>query len=446
MKYIPEALRIDQEKIEHIFSQAIPENIKRGGLLPFPPFSEMELRRKFKTLAAKNRSIDFISFLGGGAYDHYIPCVVDNLSSRTEFLTSYTQYQPEIMQGMLEALFGFQTMLSELLQMEVVNSSMYDAASALAEAILMAVRITGKRKALLSDGIHPFYKKVVETYVTRGAELEVEYLSLNQDGKTDLTSLNAMPEKNDIACIVIQNPNFFGVIEESQDTAVKTHSVNSLFVMSCYPIALAILKTPGELDADIAVGELQSLGIPLSFGGPYAGFFAAKKRYVRQMPGRLVGETVDADGNKAYCLTLSTREQHIRRYSATSNICTNQALCALRTAIYLTAMGVGGICEVAIQSSSKAHYLANRINTLDHFKLHFPSQFFNEFLVSTDIPLKGVNEALLKKEVIALFDFDFRFGFPDGTFLIAVTEQKTKQDLDHFFETLQEVDHAHTAL
>lgn len=451
MKYIPESKVNDQAEIEALFDRAIPSSIAkipRGSSMRFTPFSEIELRRHFKKLAAKNNAADFLCFLGGGAYDHYIPSIVDSLSSRSEFMTSYTQYQPELSQGTLQALFEYQTMMSELLRMEVVNTSMYEGASALAEAVLMAVRLkeNKKRRILVSSAINPLYKKVLETYLVRGAGLALEYLPQKEDGRTDMAMVEDLATENDVASVAVQNPNFFGVVEDFQGKADIIHAKGALFVLSVNPISLGIFKSPGELDCDIATGEAQPFGIPLGFGGPYTGFFAVKKMYLRQMPGRLIGETVDQDDKRAYCLTLSTREQHIRRYNATSNICTNQALMSLRAAIYLAAMGERGIREVAVQSTSKAHYLAERINTLEHFRLSFSAQFFNEFLVETDLPVVKVRKHLESRGILVLFGRPRSTPLPPNTFLVAVTEKRSREELDYFITSLKELENANTSV
>lgn len=449
MKYIPRSSKdVSDRELEHMvlgFEQ-------KKELLGFEPFSEMELRRHFRALEMQNKGKDFISFLGAGAYEHYIPAVVDVLSGRSEFLTSYTQYQPELSQGMLQALFEFQTMMCELTGMDVVNSSMYDGASALAEAALMAVRIAAKhivhkgkekRRILVSEALHPFWQKVLETYCKEAQEIEVEYMGATKEGRTNLAKAYATPAENDVACIIIQNPNFYGVIEQPHNLSGILREKNALLVMAVNPLALGILKTPDEYEADIAVGEAQPLGIPLGFGGPYLGFLGTKKEYVRQMPGRVVGETTDGKGVRAYTLTLSTREQHIRREHATSNICTNQALCALRAAIYLATLGKEGIREVAQQNIAKAHYLASRISSLKHFHLAYSGEFFNEFLVETALPTRMVQKSLEKQRFLTLFlENIIPQKSKSNSFLVAVTEQRTKEELDSFLNALEEVEYA----
>ena len=446
MKYIPESSEIHKE-IDTFFSRSIPSSIPEANCGLGNPLSEIELRRYFNTLAQANEGACMLSFLGGGAYDHYIPSIIPVLAARSEFLTSYTQYQPELSQGMLQALFEYQNMIAELLCMDVVNASMYDVASALAEAVLMAMRIHGGKKqhVLLSPYIRRADTRVVATYCGAGAGLLMSFLPRKGDGTTMLDVLEKIPVDNNVACVVFQNPNCFGILENLEGISEILAKRTILFILSTYPLALGIIKTPGELGADIVVGDTQSLGIPLGFGGPYAGIFSAKAEFVRQMPGRLVGETVDAEGRRAYTLTLNSREQHIRRGQATSNICTNQALCALMSAIYLTAMGKEGMREVARQCTAKAHYLAKRILGCRLFGLKFSAPFFNEFLVKTNLPTMGIQEVLEKRGILALFR-NPSCNIPKNTFLVAVTEKRTKEELDFLVETLQEIQDENTAL
>lgn len=446
MKYIPESSESNKEA-DAVFLRAIPPSIPTADCKLGNPMSEIELRRYFGALAEENHGSRMISFLGGGAYDHYIPSTVPVLAGRSEFLTSYTQYQPELSQGMLQALFEFQSMMAHLFCMDVVNASMYDGASALAEAVLMASRIHGEKKkiALVSSCVSDAIKRTIETYCRKGAGLYVVYLPPRGDGATSPGILEYIPVENEIACVVYQNPNRFGILEDIDGISAILEERNILFILSCYPFSLGILKSPGELGADIAVGDAQSLGIPLGFGGPYAGIFSAKEKYVRQMPGRLVGETIDTEGKRAYTLTLGPREQHIRREQATSNICTNQALCALMSAVYLAVMGKNGMREAAGQCAAKAHYLAGRIRGLKHFWLRFPREFFNEFLVETNMPIERVRAGLERKGVLALFQ-NPAVSIPENTFLAAVTEKRTKEECDYFVETLREVENEYDSI
>lgn len=442
MKYIPRESEIKKEEVEKIFEQAVPLEKKINPNLQ--PLSEMELRKFFKDMAGQNKT-DNLCFLGGGAYDHYIPSIVWDLATRREFLTSYTQYQPELSQGFLQALFEYQTMMSEILNMEVVNVSMYDGASALAEAALMAVRIKRgrKRRILVSGAINPLYKKVLDTYLVKAAGLTVEYLPVFSNGTTDFPVICNIPEKNDVACVIAQNPNYFGYIEILHGLADEIHKKDALLVVSVYPTSLGILKTPGEYDADIAVGDLQPFGIPLSFGGPHAGFFSTKKAHVRNLPGRIVGETVDADGKRAYALTLNTREQHIRREKATSNICSNQALCVLASSIYLATVGKNGLIEMANQCLSKAQYFASkvsflRVSSLDNFELYSSAPFFNEVLVKTKLSMVSVKRILDERGIEALLSIDNDY-LPQDTFLVSFTEKRTKEEIDYLLKALKDV-------
>lgn len=441
MKYIPESAGKDTP-IDAIFSSAVPLSIPETHCGLEGPLSEIEIRRYFGALAQENKGSRMLSFLGAGAYDHYIPSIVPVLAGRSEFLTSYTQYQPELSQGMLQALFEFQSMAADLFSMDVVNSSMYDGASAFAEAVLMASRIQGGKKkiVLVSSCVSNSFKRTLETYCRKGAGLNVLYLPPRGDGTTSPGILEYIQDENEIACAAYQSPNCFGVLEDLNGVSAILEKRNILFILSTYPLALGVIKTPGEWGADIAVGDAQSLGIPLGYGGPYAGIFSAKEKFMRSMPGRLIGETIDGAGKRAYTLTLGPREQHIRREQATSNICTNQALCALMSAIYLAAMGREGVREVARQCAAKAHYMSKRVLGCKYFWLRFPTTpFFNEFLVETNIPIVRVQECLEKRGILALFR-NPSCDIPENTFLVAVTEKRTKEECDYFIETLREVE------
>ncbi|OHC02923.1 MAG: glycine dehydrogenase (aminomethyl-transferring), partial [Planctomycetes bacterium RIFCSPLOWO2_12_FULL_40_19] len=303
--------------------------------------SEMELKHSLKSLSDKNASLNkYASYLGAGTYEHFIPCIVDHLSSRGEFYTCYTPYQPEVSQGTLQGIYEFQSMMCELLAMDVANASMYDGASALAEAAMLAIRYKQKKNVLISKTVHPEYREVISTYLQ---ELDVKLIEVEmEDGITSISNLDAMIDNN-TACVLIQTPNFFGCLEETEELAGLTHKNEALFVACVNPMSLGIIKPPGEYGADIAVGDIQALGNYINYGGPHAGFFAVNKEFIRKMPGRLAGATVDTKGRRAFTLTLQTREQHIRRAKATSNICTNQQLLALRTCIYLSTLGKEGM-------------------------------------------------------------------------------------------------------
>jgi len=376
--------------------------------------SEYEALKDVDDLARKN-SAGLPIFLGAGAYDRITPSAVGAITSRGEFLTSYTPYQPEISQGTLQTIFEFQSMISELTGLEVSNASVYDGANAVAEAARLTKR---DPKVAVSKGLNPRYREVIETYRVETVELPFE------DGTTDFSSV---PE--DVSGVFVQSPNFFGIVEDIEAASEAAHGVDALAVAVCDPISLAVLEAPGNLGADVAVGEAQPLGMPLMFGGPYAGYMATKPEFVRQLPGRICGETVDQDGKLAYVLTLRGREQDIRRARANSNICTNQALTALAATIYTALMGPEGLREVAELSISKAHYLAERLQDAG-LKLRYPdSPFLWEFAV--EVPdVRLVNQALLDNGIVGGLDLG------DGAMLVAVTEKRTKEEIDEFVEVV----------
>ena len=407
---------IGVESLDDLFADVSP---KLEGELDLPPvLSEYEALSDVNRLAAKNAAGAPI-FLGAGAYDRIIPSAVGAIISRGEFLTSYTPYQPEISQGVLQTIFEYQSVISELTGLEISNASVYDGASAVAEAALMTARQTKRDpKVAVSAGLNPRYREVIETY-------RVGTVELPQDNGT--TDFSGMPE--DVSGIFVQSPNYYGIVEDVGAAAEAAHEVGALSVAVCDPISLAVLEAPGNLGADVAVGEAQPLGMPLLFGGPYAGYMATRQEFVRQLPGRITGETVDADGRLAYVLTLRGREQDIRRARANSNICTNQALTALAATVYASLMGPEGLREVAELSISKAHYLAERLGEAG-FELRYPeAPFLWEFAV--ELPDVGrANEALLENGVVGGLDLG------DGAMLVAVTEKRTKRDLDAFVEVV----------
>ena len=417
---------------------AIPDKfVLKEQLKLEPAYSEQQISRKVFQLTNTNKCTQSSdSYLGAGVYDHFIPAAVDTIVSRPEFYTAYTPYQAEVSQGTLQFIYEYQTMICELTGMEISNASMYDGATAAAEAILMAVRNTRKNKAIIADTIHPNFKNVISRY-TEGSGIELEFIkSLN--GVIDINDLEAKVN-DDIACVLVQSPNFFGNFEDMFAVEKLTHQTKKgVFIASTDPIALAITNSPAEYNADIVIGEGQALGNNINYGGPLFGFFATKLSMVRMMPGRLVGETLDEEGNKAYCLTLQAREQHIRRVKATSNICSNQSLCTLAATVYMALMGREGIKEVASQSMTKAHYLSQEITKLDGFELAYPDQtFFKEFVIKTPIPAQEIIQKAVKHNIYAGVDMKL-FGY-DNQLMIAVTEKKTKADLDRFVSVLKEV-------
>lgn len=414
------AIGVDQ--VSDLFAD-IP-SAKRISSIGLPQsISELTLKREFQELAGKNVVPgDYAMFLGAGVYNHFIPSAIGPLIARGEFLTSYTPYQPEVSQGTLQATYEFQSLISLLTAMDNCNSGMYDGATALAEAVLMACRVTRRSRVILGDSVPPRHKSVILTY-TKAQGIEVisqERQQIAVDG--------------DIACVVIASPSYFGYLEGDMGELANTvHNSGALLVVSTNVMSLGILKPPGEYGADIVTGECQPLGIPLSFGGPYVGFFASKDQYVRQMPGRIVGKTVDTQGRTGYVLTLQTREQHIRREKATSNICTSEALIALRATIYLALMGRSGFAEVGSQCFHKAHYLASLIESLPGFELPFDGDFFNEFVIRGPVSSAEILKDLEANKIIGGLDIG---DIVSNGILVSVTEMNTKEEIHKFVEVL----------
>jgi glycine dehydrogenase subunit 1 len=409
----------------------IPSEIRKKQTPGLPSAkSEFELKRYFQNLSKKNiSSIEWKTYLGAGCYDHFIPTVVDALSSRGEFATAYTPYQAEISQGTLQAIFEFQSMIANLFEMDVSNASMYDGASASAEAILMALRCKKGKTVYLSKGIHPEYLHVIRSYLS---EIEVDLIEMDVDssGKTVIPNL-----RSDTSCVVLSQPNFFGVVEDL-DKATKTiKGAGALsVVVSTEVMAYGILQPPGRFGVDIVAGEGQSFGNYPSFGGPFVGLLCAKKEYLRNLPGRLVGQTKDSEGNPGYVLTLSTREQHIRRDKATSNICTNHSLCALRTAIYLSTVGHQGLREIALKNFQLSEYLKKKLETISGIQVSYTGTTFNEFVVKLPISSDAFLSKMEDSHVIPGLPLSKWFSERRNEILITVTETKTKEDLDHFVE------------
>ena len=399
--------------------------------------SEYEVMKLLGDLASRNvHSGEAISFLGGGSYDHFVPSIIGEIISRSEYLTAYTPYQPEVAQGTLQAIFEYQSMICALTGMDVANASMYDGASALAEAGLLAVNQKKRNRLVIASTVNPAHRAVVKTYL-QGAD--VELITVPQsDGLTDLKTLSDLVD-SDTAGLLLQTPNFFGCIEDADEMAKIAHDNDALFIVSADPISLGILKKPGESGADIVVGEGQSLGSPTQFGGPYLGIFAAKMELVRRMPGRIAGQTWDVDGKRGFVLTLQTREQHIRRERATSNICTNQGIVMLSAAIYMALMGKEGISKVAELSTRKSHYLAEQINGLKGYELMFSAPFFKEFVVKTPVAPAKLIESLLDEKIFAGIDLSsYDYGL-ENCMLVCVTEKRTKEEMDKFVNSLSNV-------
>lgn len=423
---------------EELFFE-IPEDIRLNTALDVPKaLTEPELNAYFNKLACANTCDDYLSFLGGGAYPHIIPAVVDYLGSRGEFVSPYTPYQAEVSQGTLQAIFEFQTLICQLTGMDIANASLYEGASGAAEAVLMAHRLRKKPKVLLSRMLHPQYKEVIHTY-TKNLGIVVEDVSYSDSGSLDRADLR---EKLDdqTSVVVSQSPNFVGVIEDLAPISALAHEHNALsVVVVTEPVSLGILQSPGKLGADIVTGEGQSFGLPLSFGGPYLGFMACSKEFIRQFPGRIVGQTVDMEGKRGYVLTLSTREQHIRRERATSNICTNQALCALKATIFLEVLGQEGLRELAWSNVQKAHYAAGECIKVEGVSQKFAGAFFSEFVLCFAKPWDEIEAALREKGIVGGLGLGSNFSELENCALFCVTETHSKADIDRLVSGLQEI-------
>ncbi|MCC3144712.1 aminomethyl-transferring glycine dehydrogenase subunit GcvPA [Halanaerobium sp. Z-7514] len=426
---------IGVKAVEELFAM-IPEEISLDCELDVEAgISEMELMDLAKEAAAKNKSLEeMTSFLGAGAYDHYVPSIIDHLISRSEFYTAYTPYQAELSQGTLEAMYEYQSMIAELTGMGIANASMLDGGSAAAEAVTMASRISRKKKVILTETIHPAYKEVIKCY---GKGHQLEFLELKSNSEIMDPAVIKENIDQETGVLVVQYPNFFGSLEKMEEIAkIKKEHKKLIFVVIANPVLLGLLKAPAEFGADIVVGEGQGLGNGLNYGGPYLGFMACKDERImlRQLPGRIVGKTTDVDGKEGFVLTMQTREQHIRREKATSNICTNEALNALMATIYLATMGKKGLAEVAEQSYHKAHYLAEKIDQLADFEVSNKENFFHEFLVKSSKDIKEIKAKLLEEDIIAGYDLD-KAG--KKGLLVCVTEKISKADMDNFVEKLE---------
>jgi glycine dehydrogenase subunit 1 len=418
--------------IEDLF-EAVPASHRFPKLKLPKPLSEMEVAREMQALSEANEhGQDFALFRGAGAYHHFIPSVVNHTLLRGEFFTAYTPYQPEVSQGTLQAIFEYQSMMCALTGMDAANASHYDGATSLAEAVTVALQVVkGKRsKILLSAGIHPQYREVVRTY-HQGRAIQL----VGDDTLRDPSALAEMLDDS-TAMIAVQYPNFFGQIEDLRGLAEKAHKVGALLVVVANPLSLGMLKSPGSLGADIVVGEGQSVGVPLSFGGPYIGYFACKQEYVRRIAGRVVGETVDGDGKRAYVMTLRPREQDIKREKASSNICTNQGLMALAVCVYLSIMGKNGMRHVAELNYHKAHYAADKIDRLDGFKVNRDKPFFNEFMVKTLHSAAKINQALIEEGIVGGYDLGKDYSQLKDHMLFCVTEMNTKDEIDMLVDVL----------
>lgn len=418
------------KSMDDLFAE-IPEQLLFNKEFALPEaMSEAEIRRFFDMLGRRNSNL--VCFAGAGVEDHYSPSVINAIIQRGEFLTAYTPYQPEISQGTLQYIFEYQSMITELTGMDVTNASMYDGTTATAEAMMMTIAAAKKRnKVLVSATINPKVKRVVETYAKyQGVVIETVP---EKDGVTDLAALEALLAGDDVAGVILAQPNFYGIIEDYTGVAEMCHARKTLVVMNANPSSLAVLKTPAEWGADIACGDAQSLGIPMTYGGPYVGYLATTNALVRKLPGRIVGATTDVDGKRAFVLTLQAREQHIRREKANSNICSNQSLMALYVTIYLSLMGHKGLKEVNAASYGGAHYLAAALVATGKCRMAFDKPFMNEFAVKTTIPADTILQALLAQGILG------GVKIADDTLLICVTEQRTKAEIDKFIETVNNI-------
>lgn len=431
---------IGVRKLDDLFAD-VPAAHRFPTLNLPPAFTEMEARMQMEELAGANETAhDLICFLGAGAYYHYIPAVVDSIIRRGEFLTAYTPYQAEISQGTLQAIFEYQTLISNLTGMEVSNASHYDGATAAAEAAVMAYHhFRGKRpRFVLSPSLNPQYRDVIKTYMA-GYD-QVEFAGCDIDPLSDPSELAGCLDGN-TALLIVQYPDFFGRIYDFNALIEKAHQAGALVAVTANPLALGVLKTPGAMGADMVVGEGQPLGIPLSYGGPYLGYFATKKEFVRKIAGRLVGETVDAQGRRGYVLTLTAREQHIRREKATSNICSNQGLMALAATVYMSEVGKSGLKQVANLCYQKAHYAAAQIAKVSGYEVLTGAPFFHEFVVKCPKPVEEINLHLLDHGILGGYDLGKDYPTLAGHMLIAVTEMDSKDDIDALCEVLEEVKH-----
>ncbi len=436
MSYIPNTdedraemlAAIGATSLDDLFAP-IPEPLRLQRPLGIPPrMDQVTLAKHLSKLAAKNLHADaYPCFLGAGIYDHYVPPTVGAITGRSEFYTSYTPYQPEMSQGVLQSIFEFQSLLCLLLGMDVANASMYDGATALAEAALMAGDLTGRKKVVVLASVHPTYREVLDTYL-RHLDMKAEVVTeIGEGGVGD-----------DVAAILVQQPNFFGCLEDAARLSQAAHAAGALLVACVDPISLGLLTPPGEYDADIVVGEGQGLGCPMGYGGPLLGFFACKNKYVRRLPGRIVGETTDGDGKRAFVMTLRTREQDIRRERATSNICTNEALYALAATVYMATMGKQGLRQVADLCLQKSHYAASEIAGLPGYALVFPdAPFFKEFVVRTPISPELINVRLLDQGIVGGLPLGPLYPEMDNALLLCVTEQRTKDEIDALVGVLE---------
>jgi len=419
---------------DDLFADILPGQRPKSFDLPSGR-SEYEVTEKLCALAQKNLS-GLKLFVGGGYYDHFVPAAVSSLISRGEFLTAYTPYQPECSQGTLQTLFEFQSAICTLTGMEVSNASLYDGGTALYEAAMMAVRITGRDKIIMGGGVSPIYRKIIQSYTTN-LDLRFETTPVVH-GHSDRDEIKKLLDKK-TAAVILQNPNFFGAVDDHSDIVNMAHELGVLVIESVYPLSLGLIKTPGEMGVDIVTGEGQSLGLPLSFGGPYLGFMAVRQKYIRKMPGRIVGQTLDAQGRRCFVNTLQAREQHIRREKATSNICTNVALCAVQALMYLTLLGREGLKDIAQLNLDKAEFMRQTLEGIDGVEVKRSSPTFNEFTVCLPADAGRVVEAMIAKGIAAGFPLGRYYEGMENHMIVAVTEKRTKEDILEYAKSLKEV-------
>ena len=421
--------------VDHLFTD-IPEKVKFQGEMDLPPpLWEVEAEAHLSALAARNYHLkEYPCFLGAGVYDHFSPAVVKPVLSRSEFYTSYTPYQAEVSQGVLQSIFEYQTMICQLTGMEAANASMYDGATAVAEAAVMSCRITHRDKVLVSRSVHPAYRQVLQTYFD-ARDLQIEEIPMKQ-GHLDLEEAEARIDQ-ETAALIVQNPNFLGRLEDYPGLAELIHGRGGLLIATVDPISLPLVKAPAEYGADLVAGEGQSLGNPPAYGGPLLGFFAAREKYIRRMPGRISGQTVDSEGNRGFVMTMQTREQHIRRGRATSNICTNQALNALAAAVYLAALGPQGLKEVAYLCFQKAAYAREKLTALTGYQLACPGNFFKEFPVTVPGAPQEINRRLLQKGIIGGLELSGFYPELENSLLFCVTEKRTRGEIDELVRQLE---------
>ncbi|SMQ82826.1 glycine dehydrogenase (decarboxylating) alpha subunit [Bacillus sp. OV166] len=424
---------IGVSSIDELFSD-IPEKVRFKGEYNIKAAkSETDLMKELFKMASRNADLKRnVSFIGAGVYDHYMPVIVDHVISRSEFYTAYTPYQPEISQGELQAIFEFQTMICELTGMDVANSSMYDGGTALAEAAMLSAGHTKRKTIVVSSAVHPESRDVLKTYA-KGQYLNVIEVPV-KDGVTDLEALKGLVNE-DVAAVIVQYPNFFGRVEPLKELEEIIHANKSMFVVSSNPLSLGVLTPPGNFGADIVIGDAQPFGIPTAFGGPHCGYFAVTTKLMRKVPGRLVGQTTDDQGRRGFVLTLQAREQHIRRDKATSNICSNQALNALAASVAMTALGKKGVREMAAANLQKAHYAKNTFKEAG-FEVVYDGHSFNEFVVKLTKPVKEINQNLLQKGIIGGYDLGRDYSELANHMLIAVTEQRSKEEIDTLVKEL----------